>query len=301
MTKSWLPLRVKSWKNDNYRVAGSANGRPQGSEPWYPGSNPGPAATVRDIKMNIFKKLNPYLTFLLVVGVFEIILIFPKSIYLVLSIFVYFFLSLYYLNGRRFFRKNFWLQFLLAALLLLSGFTFLYFLETAFIKQILIILLAFSYWLFLKNVNLIVFSSEAGEGEKNFINYLCLVISFLSYSSLFALRIFLSIRIIWLELIVLPIILLLLAEVFLAYDIGIKKNILFIGVISLIILELFWANTNLPTNFFVNGIFLAVAYYLAVNLSRHQISNSLSKKLLVRYLTVGSLMLIFVLATAQWF
>ena len=205
------------------------------------------------------------MSILLILAVFEIILIFPKFIYIILALLIYVFFSLYYSSGRRFFRKELWLQFMLAVLLLISGFAFLYFLETSFVKQILIIFLTFSYWLLIKNVNPIVFSSEARPEEKTIINYLCLVISFLFFSSLFALRIFLYVKIIWLLLLVWPVILLLLAGVFSANGLGIKKNLVTIVVILLIILELFWANTYLPTNFFVNGIFLSVAYYIIVN------------------------------------
>lgn len=250
--------------------------------------------------MDIFKKLNPYLSFGLILAVFEIILIFPKFIYIIFIPLIYVFFSLYYLSGRRFFRKDLWLIFILASLLLISGFIFLYFLETASVKQILIIFLAFSYWFSIKNINITVFSLESREEEKNIINYLCFATSFLFYSSLFALRVFLYLKIIWLLLLVFPISLLLIAEVFWANGLGIKKNIVTICIILLIILELFWGNTYLPTNFFVNGIFLSIAYYIIVNLSRHQILNTLSRKILARYLTVGTLMIIIVFTTAQW-
>lgn len=80
----------------------------------------------------------------------------------------------------------------------------------------------------------------------------------------------------------------------------IKRSWLYILIVDLIVVELFWVLLFLPNTFYVKGVAITVAYYLAVNLSRNYLINLINAKMVWRYLIVGGIMLVLVLGTAQW-
>lgn len=251
--------------------------------------------------MNILKKLIPILGFSLIIIVFEIILVYPRAYYLIFVLLISLFFSLYILSESRIFGKNLWFYFLFPSLLMASGFVFLYFLETGAVKQILIITLAFFLWIILKNTSLLMVSSEKGrEKTKNIINYLVLIAAFLFFSGLFALRVFLGVKIIWLLIVTYILTYILIVQIFWSNQINLKKYGIYFIFLPFIFIQLFWTITYLPTNFLVNGLILSAVFYVLVNLSRHEILNSLTSKILVSYLILGSLMIIFTALTSQW-
>lgn len=64
--------------------------------------------------------------------------------------------------------------------------------------------------------------------------------------------------------------------------------------------ELFASVSYLPTTFLTNAAILAILFYLFLGISRAQSLAKLSRPLLSRYLSVGAVMLVAVIVTAQW-
>jgi hypothetical protein len=64
--------------------------------------------------------------------------------------------------------------------------------------------------------------------------------------------------------------------------------------------ELLAVITYLPTVYVTDGALVAVLYYMYLGLSRANLSSKLSKTVIRRYITVGSLMVVAILLTAQW-
>jgi len=247
------------------------------------------------------KKRLPFLSSLLIFLAFQIVLILPQALYLSLIILVVIFFSVLFISDYSYHQFKFWLFFFTPGLLFAGGFIYLYFLETESIRQVLIIGLSLYNWFILKRYY-DYFKDKEGESQAliNIINYTSLVITFFFFSNFFALRIFMNMKLIWLELFVFLISLLLVIQNFWLQKISLKKNYLHLLVIVFSLLEVFWTAIYLPTHFLVNGVFLAIIFYLLLNFSRLSIQESLERKILIRYLSLGISAIILVFLTAQW-
>lgn len=71
-------------------------------------------------------------------------------------------------------------------------------------------------------------------------------------------------------------------------------------VLPLVLAELFLGLSYLPVSFFVNGIILAIGFYLLIGLARLALMNQLEKKSVVYYLLVSGVSAILILLTAKW-
>ncbi|OGF30548.1 hypothetical protein A2300_01685 [Candidatus Falkowbacteria bacterium RIFOXYB2_FULL_35_7] len=78
------------------------------------------------------------------------------------------------------------------------------------------------------------------------------------------------------------------------------KSKLFIFIVPLILLELFWAVSYLPFNYYVNGILMAVFLYVLVGLGKLFLQESLNKKQIINYLVVAVISIILIVFSAQW-
>jgi hypothetical protein len=79
-----------------------------------------------------------------------------------------------------------------------------------------------------------------------------------------------------------------------------KKNWMFVLVITMLLGQLFWAITFLPTGYYVNGFAIVLALYLMLGFSKHYLLDNLNRKRILSYLFVGAACLLIVFATAQW-
>lgn len=79
-----------------------------------------------------------------------------------------------------------------------------------------------------------------------------------------------------------------------------QKNILFASTIALIMVQLFFALSYLPTGYFVNGFVLSVCYYAFLGFSKNYLQNTLTKNRIWLYLIVIIAALAAILLTAQW-
>jgi hypothetical protein len=79
-----------------------------------------------------------------------------------------------------------------------------------------------------------------------------------------------------------------------------RKSVLFASTISLIVLQMFFALSYLPTGYFVNGFVLAVCYYAFLGFSKNYLQNTLTKNRIWVYLIVIIAALAATLLTAQW-
>ncbi len=70
--------------------------------------------------------------------------------------------------------------------------------------------------------------------------------------------------------------------------------------ISLVIPELFVVVGFLPTGYLVSGLVITAGFYLAVNLGRLTLLNSINRRVLSQYVTVSVTVMVMVLLTARW-
>jgi len=130
--------------------------------------------------------------------------------------------------------------------------------------------------------------------------YITLLSAFFLFSSGFAGVILLQLNLAIMALIILPIFALLLYQFFWIHKINIQKSWLYLLPICLIIIELFVVLAYLPTSYYVGAFVLAIMAYVMLGLSRLYVQGLLDKKKIWSFLTVGSVVVVAVLATAKW-
>jgi hypothetical protein len=79
------------------------------------------------------------------------------------------------------------------------------------------------------------------------------------------------------------------------------KARLFVLVLSIVLTEVVVALYYWPVSFFVSGITMTLLLYVLLHLSRHHLTNTLTRQLVVRYCGIGSLALVLLLVTADWY
>jgi len=135
---------------------------------------------------------------------------------------------------------------------------------------------------------------------ENFSWYLNLIISFVFFSFIYALIIFIKVKMIYLVVPVLAVSMLLAYQLFWVNKIKFRESNVFVFTIAVVLVELFSAIYYLPTSFFINALILTVAFYLMTGLSRYFLLGNLNRKKIINFIIVSAVCLVAILATAQW-
>lgn len=155
---------------------------------------------------------------------------------------------------------------------------------------------------FLENIFIYIYQHEKYQinSLENVSNYLNLISMFLFTSSFFGLSVFLNVALWQLSLVSFAITFALTFQTIWVNKINVRAALLQIFVICLILFELFWTVSFLPTAFYVNGLIIAISFYMMNNLMRLHLKNNLNNKIIRRYFILCGLVIFFVLLTARW-
>ena len=198
--------------------------------------------------------------------------------------------------------KEFLLFSLCLFLFIGSANAFLFFLEGELARFVLILFTALLSGFYCYNIFLYLYNQKSyiPYSLQNTSAYLNVVSFFLLMASFYSLELFFSLPFYLVILLVFLLTFILLAQTIWVNKISLKKEIFFLVIVGLIMAELFWAIHYLPTSFYVNALISAIAYYLVINISLNYLSGKKDAKSIKRTLFIGLIMLILVLATAQW-
>ena len=130
--------------------------------------------------------------------------------------------------------------------------------------------------------------------------YIDLILFYFVLSASFAARLLLKINPFLLIAIIVPIFALALYNFFWIHKVNFKKSWLYILIIILTLVELWIAVVYLPTSYYVDAFVLIVASYVMLGISRGFIQKNLSRKRVISYLSVASLLILIILLTAKW-
>ncbi len=254
--------------------------------------------------MNLLNRAIPILSSLAILVLVEYLFREPKQIYwLVPASFLVVSLSIWRLVGRKFLNRKNWQFIITPALFLISGLIFLSFLGGQTLKHFFLAGLVILVWIFLQVIFLRFHFRPKYQAHslENISAYLNLITIFLAASSFFSLIIFLGTSW-WILIIIFAII-----NFLLIYQLTWSNGILFndswpyILVITIVLTEIFWAVSFLPTSVYVSGLLVAIGYYLTAGLARNWLLGIKEKKVVLRYLFISSISLVIVLITAKWF
>lgn len=77
------------------------------------------------------------------------------------------------------------------------------------------------------------------------------------------------------------------------------QRLAYTAVPALIILEVLWVLTFLPTSFYVNSFIITACFYVITGLTKNRLNNNLSKKIIRKYLLISGFCLLLIIFTAR--
>ncbi len=184
--------------------------------------------------------------------------------------------------------------------LLFGTLSFILFLKNKILIQISVLFFVFLYFLFLDSLYSYFYNKESYFIENIFtvINFTSL---FLVYSSLFSLFVIFGLSL-WLVIILFLFFTFLSNhQIFHIYRVLDRINYFYNIAITLVMVEIFWALTFLPTSFYVNGLVLLAVYYSIMGIGYFHLRGLLDRIKIVRHMVISIVIITIALVSARWF
>ncbi|OGY42249.1 MAG: hypothetical protein A2Y82_00515 [Candidatus Buchananbacteria bacterium RBG_13_36_9] len=254
----------------------------------------------------LFKRLLVFICPLILLIGLEILFIFVnniKAIVLVLAILLLCLLiTLKYLIDEKFFSLRFWGVAILPILFYCFTTSYLLLLGTGLLKDLVIIFFCIILAAYFESIFLYFYRSLLNDkySLENFSLFLNILNFFLITLNLNALSIFLSLPFWLLSICLVLAICLLLIQAFWFIEIKSNYKIIYSFIIGIIILELFWALSFLPADFYVSSVILTILYYFIFGVLKTKLLGNLNKKILLTYSVISIILLIIIIFTSTW-
>lgn len=209
---------------------------------------------------------------------------------------------LWHLAGFRFREPERWFLVGIPAALVVSAYAVALFLESDASKLALATTVALLVFFFAEH--LFAFLHLPAAYQLHALEHVSLVVNavtmFFAATSLFGLRLFLSLPLWVLSAACFVVSLFLLAATFWVCKVGTNRLRPYALGGALMLTELFLAMSFLPTGFFTNAALLTIFFYLYLGISRAHVLSKLSRPVARRYASVSIFLTILILATARW-
>ncbi|MBI5405036.1 MAG: hypothetical protein HY976_02320 [Candidatus Kerfeldbacteria bacterium] len=177
-----------------------------------------------------------------------------------------------------------------------------FFLSAGWLRHVIAGLTAVTLWVFLEEAYRYIYQPE--RYHRHALDHLGALLGVAAITSamagIFGLRIFLTVRLIVLLPATFFLVAITTAAVLATHPMPIKKLIVATVFFGIIVTEVAWAVLYLPTHYWVNALFVAIPFYVALHLVRHEISGTLTRRHIRRYAVVALTAIIIVASTAQW-
>ncbi|MBU4360800.1 hypothetical protein L6278_00735 [Candidatus Parcubacteria bacterium] len=253
--------------------------------------------------MLFLKKLSVYISSLVVLILFYLILQTPERVWHLSVIAI---LVLFILFKLLTVKKLTWLEnlkfFILIFFLTLACLLFLLVIENFYLKYFILILTSLLTGAFFELIFVYLYRSHKYQpfSLNRYYEYVSILIFFFLSSSFFALQVFLNISF-WL----IGLILTLLACILFYLNLWlnkfeIKKNIIYFYILGLLTLELSLALTWLPISYYLKAFCLTIFYFLFIKFINYQLRENWNKKKVLFYVLGGVGIVLLALVTARW-
>jgi hypothetical protein len=251
-----------------------------------------------------FNRFIPIISSLVIFGLLIQIARLPQQIYLYGSFAVgIVFLTVWQITGRKLFSEKFWRFLITPAILIVGGLYFYIFLEGKNLQWLSVGVITIMLWSYFEVIVLRFHFRPRYQPHslENISSHLNLIAIFMTASGLFGQKIFLGISIWWCLAFIVLTTALLTYQLVLTSGASLAGGWMYIAVITLIISQLFWAVSFLPTSMYVNALLITIGYYLMSGLVRNWLLEIKEKKVIARYVITAVLATVITLATAKWF
>lgn len=188
------------------------------------------------------------------------------------------------------------------AILTVGAGTALFFLSPWWVRAIVVGVVGLGAGLYAEEVYR--YSYEPTRYQPHAIEHLAGLLGMLSLAGglagIFALRIFLDIRLVVLLPVTFAFALLVSASVFAVQPLSRRSLMSTVAISGLVVTELTWAAHYLPATYWVDSLLVTIPFYVLLHLFRHELNQTLNRQIIRRYATVGTLAMAAVVVTAQW-
>lgn len=196
-----------------------------------------------------------------------------------------------------------WYNFLILPILFAASATsYTVFLPSKFLIHFIFVIISLFLYFYFKNIYFYLISprfyrKNALENISSYGNFLVILFTF---STFLGLQLFLGVKVWILALASGLIVCLVTYQVLLANDLYFKKNLIYIFLNSLILIELFWAASFLPLSYKSVGLILAICYYMLIGISRFYLKGKTEEKKIKLYLLFGTISILAVILSSKW-
>jgi hypothetical protein len=233
----------------------------------------------------------------------ELVLIWPKQIYLVLvmSLLIFLFTARQFTHASNLDEKWYNLA-ILPFCFNVGALSFSAILTESWLIQLLFILTVFVlYSYFVTIYHYLIkpkfFKRSMLENLSSYGNFLAV---FFTASSVYGLANFLNLSMWLLMLFFVAYIMLVLYQVMWTNNILSAFGLFYLLLLALVLTELAWSASFLPLSFYVLGLVVAVLYYMGIGIVKFHLLGKLNRSIAKSYLTFGFLSILIVLLTARW-
>lgn len=253
--------------------------------------------------MILVHRIIPLISSLLLLACWESSLFMKESyMYFFSGIIIILFFALAQLFRWRIWSKQFFGFFVTPLLWSLGAFLFIVFVEDFWIWQFVIVTHVIGMGLLLESCFSYMHHTQGYQpyALENISGNINLLTLWLFFSGFFALHLFLSLPSWYLIFGVVVVTAACVLQTFWIYKIPIRTNKIFIFLLTILIVQFFWAQQYLPMSWLVNGLMLSIIYYIFMNIGKYHMLKSLNKTIVYRNLSLAFCVIILILATAQW-
>lgn len=239
-----------------------------------------------------------------ILGLELVFLVFPPLIYGVSIIMVL--LTLFYIFDYTKENKEHRFALSVSSILFYAAhFLLLLFIEGKWMTHSFIMLISFTLFIFLYSIRDRYTQNQLklNYALENIIGYLNLIIFFFSTIDILYLDLNTNQKFIFFAFLLSTITVLLTYSSLSVFHTLSLKIWLYLSVITLLIMEMFWATALLPISVYSKSVLLTLVYYVVLGISRHYLVfgiKEVSKRIVLRYITISLLGAIIVLLTTRW-
>lgn len=252
--------------------------------------------------MYLLTRILPFLTAVFVVAGGELAIARPTSFIPAFALMVVVLLGV----GLMILRKSSWnekVALTVSPMVFLAGSAFVtFFLSPSWFIHFVLIIIGGSLWVYFEE--LFRYAHEPERYHQHAIEHLASYFGIVALASsmggVFALRIFLDVRLVYLLPITMIIATIISASIFSVQPLSRVSLISSSVVFGLLATEMTWAVHFLPTHYWVDSLIVTIPFYVALHIVRHEMNGTLNQRIVRRYASIGILGLSAVLVTAQW-
>jgi len=251
----------------------------------------------------MFNKFIPLIIAVVSFTVWEAIIALPQWLWSSLFVFcVVFFLGFLKLHGFHVVSKVFWFLAVPPFFLTLSCGVLSLFLTLPWLSHLLIAAAAIFAYLYLSHVYLFLFAitSYRPLSLERFSSYAGIASFAAAAITAYGFVNFLNVPIWYVVLAAAAVTFILSSQFFWVNKIDEQHTLFAALVVTILIVEFFWAIAFFPITHFVSGFSLGIIYYVIVNLTLAHFLDTLERKVVATHLAVGGLCVLAILLSARW-